>query len=265
MTEFKLVPVEPTEEMATAAMNAEIHANRVYGEAAAFSDIWRAMLDAAPAAQGEPVFMWHRGAADDESEVVDVDCACPCCVPLYTAPQPAGAALPPEITREMLGMIIDEVFGGGIEDASVIEDIYRVIARSATPQPAEQKQPYRQSPPDDPLGGLEHRADGEANFYTLSSPTGRWVARIQFNGELRVHEQERILSAMLGDRNVRYGDGYHQGYWDARQDSPDVSELVDALELARDRIESERRSGEWDPLLRDIDAALAAYRQGGDV
>lgn len=36
----------------------------------------------------EPVFMWHRGAEDDESEVVDVDCACPCCVPLYAHPQP---------------------------------------------------------------------------------------------------------------------------------------------------------------------------------
>lgn len=47
MNEFKLVPVEPTEEMATAAMNAENHANRVYGEPAAFSDIWRTMLDAA--------------------------------------------------------------------------------------------------------------------------------------------------------------------------------------------------------------------------
>ena len=34
----------------------------------------------------EPAFMWHKGATEDESEVVDVDCACPCCVPLYAAP-----------------------------------------------------------------------------------------------------------------------------------------------------------------------------------
>jgi hypothetical protein len=34
----------------------------------------------------EPVFMWHKGATEEESEVVDVDCACPCCVPLYAAP-----------------------------------------------------------------------------------------------------------------------------------------------------------------------------------
>ena len=33
----------------------------------------------------EPAFMWHKGATEDESEVVDVDCACPCCVPLYAA------------------------------------------------------------------------------------------------------------------------------------------------------------------------------------
>lgn len=32
--------------------------------------------------------------------------------------------------------------------------------------------------------------------------------------------------------------------------------LREALLLARDRIESERRSGELDPLLRDIEAAL---------
>lgn len=34
----------------------------------------------------EPAFMWHKGATEDESEVVDVDCACPCCVPIYAAP-----------------------------------------------------------------------------------------------------------------------------------------------------------------------------------
>src|SRR5690554_2864017 len=143
MNKYKLVPVEPTDEMATAAMNAEIHANCVYGEPAAFSDIWRAMLSAAPAVQGEPIGYIRRSALElmknDELGVrsnIIKEPRYQDCVALYTAPQPAGAALPPEITREMLGMIIDEVFGGGIEDASVIEDIYRVIARSATPQPA---------------------------------------------------------------------------------------------------------------------------------
>jgi hypothetical protein len=41
--------------------------------------------------------------------------------------------LPPEISRELLGQIVDEVFDGAIEDATVIEDIYRVIARSVAP------------------------------------------------------------------------------------------------------------------------------------
>lgn len=45
---------------------------------------------------------------------------------------PAGV-LPPEISRELLGQVVDEVFGGAIEDATVIEDIYRVIARSVAP------------------------------------------------------------------------------------------------------------------------------------
>lgn len=47
---------------------------------------------------------------------------------------PAGI-LPPEISRELLGQVVDEVFGGAIEDATVIEDIYRVIARSVAPPP----------------------------------------------------------------------------------------------------------------------------------
>jgi len=105
-----------------------------------FPDLERATD--APAVQGEPVG-WVN--SDELDNMLDDRTATLSPVrtgfhgkPVYAAPKPAGAALPPEITREMLGMIIDEVFGGGIEDASVIEDIYRVIARSAAPQPAEQ-------------------------------------------------------------------------------------------------------------------------------
>lgn len=39
--------------------------------------------------------------------------------------------LQPEIPRDLLGTVVDEVFDGAIEDASVIEGIYRVIARRA--------------------------------------------------------------------------------------------------------------------------------------
>lgn len=44
--------------------------------------------------------------------------------------------IPPEIPRDLLGGIIDQVFGGAIEDTTVIEYIYRVIAcefQPATP------------------------------------------------------------------------------------------------------------------------------------
>lgn len=138
---------------------------------------------------------------------------------------------------------------------------------TAAPQPTERK-PSLQSPPDDPLGGLEHRADGESNFYTLSRPTGKLVARIQFNVELHTHEQERILNAMLSDRNVRYSYGYHQGYWAARQESPDVAQLVEALEASTHRLH-EQAEGEDDcrcsqcRFVRLRDAALAAHRKQG--
>ena len=44
--------------------------------------------------------------------------------------------MPPEISRDLLGKIVDEVFDGAIEDASVIEDVYRVIAREYRTAPA---------------------------------------------------------------------------------------------------------------------------------
>ena len=58
----------------------------------------------------EPAFMWHKGATEDESEVVDVDCACPCCVPLYAAPvseaKAQGVVMPERdaVIRKAVGM-----------------------------------------------------------------------------------------------------------------------------------------------------------------
>lgn len=46
-----------------------------------------------------------------------------------STPAPVGV-MPPEIPRALLGKIVDELFGGAIEDTSAIEDVYRVIARS---------------------------------------------------------------------------------------------------------------------------------------
>jgi len=42
---------------------------------------------------------------------------------------------PEPISRELLGKIVDEVFDGAIEDASVIEEIYAAIKKHETPSP----------------------------------------------------------------------------------------------------------------------------------
>lgn len=41
------------------------------------------------------------------------------------------------ISRELLGKIVDDVFGGAIEDAAVIEEIYAAIKRHENPAPAD--------------------------------------------------------------------------------------------------------------------------------
>lgn len=52
-----------------------------------------------------------------------------------STPAPVGA-MPPEISRALLGKIVDELFGGAIEDPSAIKDVYRVIAREHRTAPA---------------------------------------------------------------------------------------------------------------------------------
>lgn len=60
-------------------------------------------------------------------------------------------AMPADISRALLGQIVDEVFDGAIEDVSVIEDIYRVIAcefalQSQDREDAERWQHVRKNP-----------------------------------------------------------------------------------------------------------------------
>lgn len=57
----------------------------------------------------------------------------------YTPAEQQPAAMPPEIPRELLGTIIDEVFDGAVECVGVIEDIYRAIARRFVEKPAERQ------------------------------------------------------------------------------------------------------------------------------
>jgi hypothetical protein len=79
-------------------------------------ELFRAELAAIKAQ--EPAFMWHKGATEDESEVVDVDCACPCCVPLYAAPvseaKAQGVVMP-----EQDGSDAQKSFWAGFEAAKI--------------------------------------------------------------------------------------------------------------------------------------------------
>ena len=135
-------------------------------------------------------------------------------------------------------------------------DCFAEHERAITPNAA------RKAPPEDPLCGIEYRADGEANFYTLSAAAGSWVARIQFNGRLYPHEQERILSAMLGDRNVRYGDGYYDGYWSARKDCA-FEQDVAGLELAAKYVEQRAEDYDRDHGLTEPDTGHRTYPGDG--
>lgn len=47
--------------------------------------------------------------------------------------------MPPEITPDLMGIIVDEVFDSAIEDIEVIEDIYRLIAACYSPVKADQR------------------------------------------------------------------------------------------------------------------------------
>ena len=62
------------------------------------------------AMEQKPVFVWHKAAREDESEVFDVDCACECCVPLYTSPVPA-MPIQDDLEEYNAGHLND--FGGG--------------------------------------------------------------------------------------------------------------------------------------------------------
>ncbi|MBB4063635.1 hypothetical protein [Gellertiella hungarica] len=74
-------------------------------------------------------------ACEDNPKAPNIPCAI--CGSAALSAQPAG------ISRALMGKIIDEVFDGALEDASVIEDIYRVIVREAalSVQPAEAVKP----------------------------------------------------------------------------------------------------------------------------
>lgn len=77
----------------------------------------------------EPVFMWHRGATAEESEVVDVDCACPCCVPLYAHPQPVlDASALVEALEELVDLMQGVIDGDYVPDCLTLQPATAALA-----------------------------------------------------------------------------------------------------------------------------------------
>lgn len=118
----------------------------------------------------------------------------------------------------------------------------------------------------DALCGIEWKPQGEANEYILLRGS-RWVATVRFNGELLPEAQGEILKAMLCDKTVRYGDGFHMGYWKGRADlaseqQPDtVAVPRELLERAVDRL---THGHELDKACRELRALLAGKVLSGD-
>ena len=73
--------------------------------------------------------------------------------------------MPPEISRDLLGKIVDEVFDGAIEDPRVIEDVYRVIAREYLAAPAVVNQQLTTAASQE--DGLVSVTKNDANNYCL--------------------------------------------------------------------------------------------------
>lgn len=168
-------------------------------------------------------------------------------IPLVPAPvervEQDHDAIALDKARNIMQIMYGEMPKGGSAQllAMVQVCILEAMSHVRTPQPAPVA--ARKAPPEDPLCGIEYRADGEANFYTLSAATGSWFARIQFNGRFYPHEQERILSAMLGDRNVRYGDGYYDGFWASSKNSAAAQDVA-GLPFVRKILEKLERFSE---------------------
>src|SRR5690554_1456880 len=100
MTDCKLVPVEPTDEM---VLEGARHLRIMSLPAREAASVYQAMLAAAPAVQGEPVAYLFNDEAGRTKIVLGKETAelwCPpdeSITPLYTAPQPAEQPCPEDI------------------------------------------------------------------------------------------------------------------------------------------------------------------------
>lgn len=109
---------------------------------------------------------------------------------------------PEPISRELLGKIVDEVFDGAIEDASVIEEIYAAIKKHETPAPQDHvtgvdipRLPV--GTPVEKIGGYPFPGTIVAAFYTLAGQE-RFVVEAtgdQYAGMLHIFNGGQLRAA----------------------------------------------------------------------
>src|SRR5690554_1452197 len=247
MSDYKMVPVEPTPEMLQAACDEEQRPLSMWSRMKA---VYTAMLAAAPAVQGERVGYVRRSAIElmtgDELGVranIVKEPRYPDCVALYTAPQPAEHLPFPEGIRE--GAPYDdpdfealcrehEIWGTAAAAQCAV--FWEAGKRVAEQQPAEQ----------------------QLDLHLFAK---------RMDEELEKHDIQGFEPVLLAVAEEVLG--YEQ------QPAPDVAGLVEALTMARETIASALRANAPDYFTTDsdiarhvviqrIDAALAAHRKQGD-
>jgi hypothetical protein len=121
-----------------------------------------------------------------------------------STPAPVGA-MPPEIPRHLLGKIVDELFGGAIEDTSAIEDVYRVIARELHAVPVVNQQLT--------TAQCIWKRDWETGAYELGCCGQAWHftdGTAEENGALYCHhcageivvDQQTLIAYQVGDNDI---------------------------------------------------------------
>lgn len=278
MSDYKLVPVEPTQEMVEAARQHH------EGEAYLPVSLYKAMLAAAPAVQGEPV-AWQPV---DELRFE------------YRHPK-TGEAYTVSLSREeVMEMMDQELFEKltacfcecePIGETNVVDcrcDEYADQFELVTaPQPAEQQPPADGSltPVPDELFAAEFNAWWEQHGQFCRAGGGDYERTFAFEAWRHLYPQLMNLQMAAAEQQPACAsqsvksDSQAALSAESERQAPDVAGLVEALEKARDAIGSlpqdalgnvpdTQQCQGWhirDELINDISTALAAHRkQGGE-
>lgn len=248
MSGYKVVPVEPTRAMIDAAASCVTKPDDLpsIGEGWTMSDLafrtrYMAAIAAAPAVQGEPVYLYRRLGLNDfvtcdftrytelsgkpnffETKI------------LYAAPQPAPTAVP---SRDVIrATLMAHGFTVKIGQSDLKPYVYEAVeALFARPAPA----------------APEEAVDWATRLYNTAYHAGHHDT--VEGGYTHVYPQDM--------------DSYHEDVvqeWlaDNPQPSPDVTQLVDALETIKRVAEHPPRDK---AILGIAESALAAHRKGGDT